>query len=165
MGSVTVLQKETEVPTENLQDRQPSHRVETYIDVTDRCKHCGRLRYHVPTFFQATGRKMINCACSASLKWVVIRSSSNQMHASSNLPSMRTKKVGTLVTSLYVSTLWPSSSLYRFRLTILGWYFNKVCRYVEGVSWGSSQARRPGTRLQSRAKLDALFWYRTEVKL
>jgi hypothetical protein len=88
------------------------HRVETYRDVTDRCKHCGRLRYHVPTFFQATGRKMINCACSASLKWVVIRSSSNQMHASSNLPSMRTKKVGTLVTSLYVSTLWR-----RFRAT------------------------------------------------
>jgi hypothetical protein len=83
------------------------HRVDkTYRDVTDRCKHCGRLRYHVPTFFQATERKMINCACSASLKWVFIRSSSNQMHASSNLPSMRTKKVGTLVTSLYVSTLW-----------------------------------------------------------
>ena len=82
------------------------HRVETYRDVTDRRKHCGRLRFHVPTFFQATGRKMINCACSASLKRVVIRSSSNQMHASSNLPSMRTKKVGTLVTSLYVSTLW-----------------------------------------------------------
>jgi hypothetical protein len=86
----------------------PWHRVDkTYRDVTDRCKHCGRLRYHVPTFFQATGGKMINCACSASLKWVVIRSSSNQMHASSNLPSMRTKKVGTLVTSLYVSTLCP----------------------------------------------------------
>ena len=83
------------------------HRVDkTYRDVTDRCKHCGRLRYHVPTFFQAIGRKMINCACSASLKRVVIRLSSNQMHASSNLPSMRTKKVGTLVTSLYVSTLW-----------------------------------------------------------
>jgi hypothetical protein len=45
------------------------HRVDkTYRDVTDRCKHCGRLRYHVPTFFQATGRKMINCACSPSLK-------------------------------------------------------------------------------------------------
>jgi hypothetical protein len=45
------------------------HRVDkTYRDVTDRCKHCGRLRYHVPTFFQATGRKMSNCACSASLK-------------------------------------------------------------------------------------------------
>jgi acetyl-CoA carboxylase beta subunit len=44
------------------------HRVETYRDVTDRCKHCERLRYHVPTFFQATRRKMINCACSASLK-------------------------------------------------------------------------------------------------
>ena len=71
---------------------QPRHRVETYRDVTDRCKHCGRLRYHVPTFFQATRKKMINCACSASLKWVVIRSSSNQMHASSNLSSMRTKK-------------------------------------------------------------------------
>jgi hypothetical protein len=89
---------------------QPGHRVETYRDVTDRCKHCGRLRFHVPTFFQATGRKMINCACSASLKLVVIRSSSNQMHASSNLPSVRTKKVGTLVTSLYVSTLWPGST-------------------------------------------------------
>jgi hypothetical protein len=60
--------------------------------LTDRCKHCGSLRFHVPTFFQATVQKMINCACSASLKWVVIRSSSNQMHASSNLPSMRTKK-------------------------------------------------------------------------
>ena len=47
----------------------PGHRVDkTYRDVTDRCKQCGRLRYHVPTFFQATGRKMINCACSASLK-------------------------------------------------------------------------------------------------
>jgi hypothetical protein len=44
------------------------HRVETYRDVTDRCKHCGRLPFHVPTFLQATGRKMINCACSASLK-------------------------------------------------------------------------------------------------
>jgi hypothetical protein len=45
------------------------HRVDkTYRDGTDRCKHCGRLRYHVPTFFQVTGRKMINCACSASLK-------------------------------------------------------------------------------------------------
>ena len=85
--------------------RPPDHRVETYRDVTDRCKHCGGLRFHVPTFFQATGREMINCACSASLKLVVIRSSSNQMHASSNLPSVRTKKVGTLVTSLYVSTL------------------------------------------------------------
>ena len=30
--------------------------------VTDRCKHCGSLRFHVPTFFQATGQKMINCA-------------------------------------------------------------------------------------------------------
>jgi hypothetical protein len=90
---------------------QQNHRLDkTYRDVTDRCKHCGRLRYHVPTFFQATRRKMINCACSASLKWVVIRSSSNQMHASSNLPSMRTKKVGTLVTSLYVSTLWQNFS-------------------------------------------------------
>jgi hypothetical protein len=29
----------------------------------------------------------------------------DQMHASSNFPSMRTKKVGTLVTSLYVCTL------------------------------------------------------------
>jgi hypothetical protein len=76
----------------------PYHRVETYRDVTDRCKHCRSLvRFHVPTFFQATGQKRINCACSASLKWVVIRSSSNRMHASSNLPSMRTKKVGTLV--------------------------------------------------------------------
>jgi hypothetical protein len=46
---------------------------------------------------------MINCACSASLKLVVMRSSFNQMHASSNLTSMRTKKVGSLVTSLYVS--------------------------------------------------------------
>ena len=45
------------------------HRVETYRDVTDRWKYCGRLHYHhVPTFFQATGQKMINCACSASLK-------------------------------------------------------------------------------------------------
>jgi hypothetical protein len=85
------------------------HRVETYRDVTDRCKHCGSLRFHVPTFFQATGQKMINCACSASLKWAVIRSSSNQMHASSNLPSMRAKKVGTLVTSLYVYTLCSGS--------------------------------------------------------
>jgi hypothetical protein len=86
------------------------HRVDkTYRDGTDRCKHCGRLRYHVPTFFQVIGRKLINCACSASLKWVVIRLSSNQMHASSNLPSMRTKKVGTLVTSLYVSTLWSGA--------------------------------------------------------
>jgi hypothetical protein len=90
----------------NLFKLRLHHRVETYRDVTDRCKHCGRLRFHVPTFFQATGRKMINCACSASLKLVVIRSSSNQMHVSSNLPSVRTKKVGTLVTSLYVSTLW-----------------------------------------------------------
>jgi hypothetical protein len=87
--------------------RNPDHRVDkTYRDVTDHCKHCGRLRYHVPTFFQAIGRKLINCACSASLKWVVIRSSSNQMHASSNLPIVRTKKVGTRVTSQYVSTLW-----------------------------------------------------------
>ena len=50
------------------------HRVETYRAVTDRCKHCGSLRFHVPTFFQATGQKMINCAYSASLKWVVIQS-------------------------------------------------------------------------------------------
>jgi hypothetical protein len=34
-----------------------------------------------PLFFRRPGEK-----------WVVIRSSSNQMHASSNLPSMRTKK-------------------------------------------------------------------------
>jgi hypothetical protein len=95
---------------------QPRHRVETYRDVTDHCKHCGSLRFNVPTFFQATGQKIINCACSASLKWVVIRSSSNQMHASSNLSSMRTKKVGTLVTSLYVSTLWD-----RFENTQLHW--------------------------------------------
>jgi hypothetical protein len=47
---------------------KPCHRVETYRDVTDRRKHYGRLRYHVHTFFQATGRKMINCACSGSLK-------------------------------------------------------------------------------------------------
>ena len=39
------------------------------------------------------------------LKWVVIRSSSNQMHASSNLPSTRTKKVGTLVITLYLYLL------------------------------------------------------------
>ena len=44
------------------------HRVETYRAVTDRRKHCGSLRFHVPTFFQATRQKMINCACSASLK-------------------------------------------------------------------------------------------------
>jgi hypothetical protein len=65
--------------------------------------------------FQATGRKMINCACSASLKLVVIGSSSNQMHASSNLPSVRTKKVGTLVTSLYVSTLYLHAWWGKFR--------------------------------------------------
>jgi hypothetical protein len=62
--------------------------------------------------FSGDRAKMINCACSASLKWVVIRSSSNQMHASSNLLSTRTKKVGTLVTTLYVSPLWL-------------WYMNK----------------------------------------
>ena len=33
---------------------------------TSRCKQFGRLRLHVPTFFQAAGQKMINCACSAS---------------------------------------------------------------------------------------------------
>ena len=31
-------------------ERPPNHRVEIYRDVTDRCKHCGRLHYHVPTF-------------------------------------------------------------------------------------------------------------------
>jgi hypothetical protein len=31
--------------------RHSDHRVETYRDVTDRRKHCGRLRFHVPTFF------------------------------------------------------------------------------------------------------------------
>jgi hypothetical protein len=75
------------------------YRVETDRNVTDRCKHCGRLRYHVPTFFRRPGEKW-STACSASLKLVIIRSSSNQMHASSNLPSKRTKKVGTLVTSI-----------------------------------------------------------------
>jgi hypothetical protein len=59
---------------------------------------------------------MIKCACSASLKWVVIRLLSNQMHASSNLASMRTKKVGTLVTSLYVSTLCHHYHLKVFKL-------------------------------------------------
>ena len=36
------------------------HRVDTYRAGTGRCKHCGNLRFHVPTFFQATGQKMIN---------------------------------------------------------------------------------------------------------
>jgi hypothetical protein len=63
------------------------HRVETYRDVTDRRKHCGRLRYHVPTFFQATGAKNDQLRVLSKFKVVVIRSSSNQMHASSNLPS------------------------------------------------------------------------------
>jgi hypothetical protein len=44
------------------------HRVETYRDVTDRRKHCGSHYVIMYPFFQATGRKMINCACSASLK-------------------------------------------------------------------------------------------------
>ena len=34
-------------------------RVDTYRAVTDRCKHCGSLHFHVPTFFQATGQSMI----------------------------------------------------------------------------------------------------------
>ena len=39
--------------TAKLSIRKPGHRVDkTYRDVTDRCKHFGRLRYHVPTFFQ-----------------------------------------------------------------------------------------------------------------
>jgi hypothetical protein len=33
------------------------HRVETYRAVTDRCKHCGSLRFHVPTFFRWPGKK------------------------------------------------------------------------------------------------------------
>jgi hypothetical protein len=81
-------------------------RVERYRAVTDRHKHCGSLR-SCTHFFQATRQKLINCTCSVSseqLKWVV-RSSSNQMHASSNLPSMRTKKVGTLVITLYMYLL------------------------------------------------------------
>jgi hypothetical protein len=62
-------ESETESESDYLEHVQYKHRVDkTYRDVTDRCKHCGRLRYHVPTFFQAIGRKMINCACSASLK-------------------------------------------------------------------------------------------------
>jgi nitrite reductase/ring-hydroxylating ferredoxin subunit len=44
------------------------HRGETYRAVTDRCKHCGSLRFHVPIFSQAAGQKMIKCACSASFK-------------------------------------------------------------------------------------------------
>jgi hypothetical protein len=32
------------------------HRVETYRDVTDRCKHCGRLRYHVPIMYHVLSK-------------------------------------------------------------------------------------------------------------
>ena len=53
---------------------------------------------------------MINYACSSSFNLVVIISSSNEMHASSNFPSMRTKKVGTTVRPLYVITLWYTHS-------------------------------------------------------
>jgi hypothetical protein len=38
-----------------LQNLDRGHRVDTYRAVTDRRKHCGNLRFHVPTFFQATG--------------------------------------------------------------------------------------------------------------
>jgi hypothetical protein len=44
------------------------HRVETYRDVTDRSKNCGSLRFHVPTFFQATGKKMIKLRVLSKFK-------------------------------------------------------------------------------------------------
>ena len=40
------------------------------------------------------------------------------MHASSNLPSMRTKKVGTLVTTLYVSPLCFGGTEFTQRKTV-----------------------------------------------
>jgi hypothetical protein len=46
--------------------RKRNHRGDTYRAVTDRRKHCESLCFHVPTLFQATEEKMINCACSAS---------------------------------------------------------------------------------------------------
>jgi hypothetical protein len=78
---------------------------------------------------------MIICACSASLKWVVIRSSSNQMHAYSNFPSMRTKKVGTVVTSLYVSTLWQDWTMFCCpRCSHLSTILNNVVEPESGVT-------------------------------
>ena len=76
---------------------------------------------------------MINCVCLASLNLVVIRSSSNQMHTSSNLPSMHTKIVGTTVTTLYVYTLCQSRIVIARNLncgTRCGWsvaiYFSTI---------------------------------------
>jgi hypothetical protein len=84
---------------------------DTYRAVTDRCKHCGSL-VHVPTFFQATGQKMIDCACSASFKasrhpiiqWdVCIWLASGPEHAHKKSGYTRHVKTHKFVTSLQTS--------------------------------------------------------------
>jgi hypothetical protein len=72
------------------------HRVETYRAVTDRCKRLRKLTFSCTHFFSGDRAKNDQLRVLSKFKvsshQVVIRSSSNQMHASSNLPSMRTKK-------------------------------------------------------------------------
>jgi hypothetical protein len=83
-----------------------NHRVDTYRAVTDRREYCGSLRFHVPTFFRRPDIKLSTARAQQVPRAVKVSRhqvvSSNQMHASSNLPSMRTKRVGTLVTTLYI---------------------------------------------------------------
>ena len=60
------------------------HRVETYRDVTDRCKHCGSLRFHVPTFFSGDRAKNDQLRVLSKFKvsrhQVVIQSDACMMH-------------------------------------------------------------------------------------
>ncbi len=67
-------------------------------------------------FFHAAWQKMINCACSASLKgdppsWIAYSMPVN----SSNLPSMRTKKVGTSVTCVCNYSVAKAQIIYSTR--------------------------------------------------
>jgi hypothetical protein len=65
---------------------------------------CWQFCHRVETYRELCNMTVVNTAEAYVFMYPL--SSSNQMHASSNLPSMRTKKVGTLVTTLYVSPLW-----------------------------------------------------------
>jgi hypothetical protein len=98
--------------SQNVKMAKYYHRVETYRAVTDRrSKHCGSLRFHAYPLFSDDRAKndqlRVLSKFREQLKWVVIRSSSNQMHASSNLPSICAQKSGyTSYNSVYVSTRW-----------------------------------------------------------
>jgi hypothetical protein len=78
------------------------HRVKTYRAVTDSCKHCGSLRFHVPTFSQATGQKWSTQQVPRAVK--ANRHPIRCIHLVT-CRACAQKKMGTLVRTLYMYLL------------------------------------------------------------